>query len=239
MPLKLFGKAQRKKRRLDGDLALLPTARERQQIDLGSGLQRAVQYVFGADVEGDFVEFGTATGFTASVIARTMTEIDTASTRKLWLFDSFEGLPESTSAIDLSNPHVASGVWGGGKCRGLTPDGLRAQIGSILAPARIRIEKGWFAETTKSIENETRFGLVHVDGDLYQSAIDCLTPLFARKLLSKGAVIVFDDWNCGRADNTMGERRAWHEITEKHQAEVEDFGHRVWSGHAFILHAYR
>jgi hypothetical protein len=238
MPFKLTPKAMRRRRRLHDALALLPTALERQQIDIGNGLQRAVQYVMGASVEGDLAEFGTASGFTASVIASTLSELESPLRRKLWLFDSFEGLPESTSEVDLSNPHVSAGIWGGGKCRGLTADELHRQISSILDPSHIRIEKGWFAETMKNVEDTARFALVHVDGDLYQSAIDCLSPMFVRKLLSPGAIIVFDDWNCGRADNRMGERRAWREITETHRAEFEDFGQYSWAGRAFILHAY-
>jgi hypothetical protein len=239
MAFKWTTKAARRQRRLNDALALLPSARERQQIDIGSGLQRAVQYVMNAGVDGDLAEFGTASGFTASVIARTMAELESPLRRKLWLFDSFEGLPEATSDVDRSNPHVSAGVWGGGKCRGLTAEELHRQIGGILDPSHIRIEKGWFAETMKDVGNEARFAFIHVDGDLYQSAIDCLSPLFARKLLSPGAVIVFDDWNCGRADNRMGERRAWREITEMHRADYEDFGLYSWAGRAFILHNYQ
>jgi O-methyltransferase len=238
MSLKKVMKSMRKKRRLTDALALVPTAFERQQIDIGSGLQRAVQYVLGASVEGDLAEFGTASGFTASVIARTMVELEKRLARKLWLFDSFEGLPEATADADRSNPHVSAGVWGEGKCTGLTAEGLHRQISTILDPSHIRIEKGWFADTMKNVEDSARFALVHVDGDLYQSAIDCLSPMFERRLLSPGAIIVFDDWNCGRADNGMGERRAWREITEKHRAEFEDFGLYSWAGRGFILHAY-
>lgn len=238
MPFKLVTKAMRKRRRLRDAIALLPTARERQQIDIGSGLQRAVQYVKGADVEGDCAEFGTASGFTASVIARTMVELESPLARKLWLFDSFEGLPEATSEVDRLNPHVSTGVWGEGKCRGLTAEELHQQISGILDPSHLRIEKGWFAQTMKNVAESVRFALVHVDGDLYQSAIDCLSPMFERRLLSPGAIVIFDDWNCGRADNTMGERRAWRELVETHRAEVEDFGGHSWAGRSFILHAY-
>jgi hypothetical protein len=239
MPFNLTTKAMRRRRRLQDALALLPTALERQQIDIGTGLQRAVQYVMGAAVEGDFAEFGTASGFTSSVIARTMIELESPLRRKLWLFDSFEGLPEATSDVDRSNPHVSAGIWGSGKCRGLTAEELHQQIGGIVDPSHIRIEKGWFAETMKKVEGGNRFAFIHVDGDLYQSAIDCLAPMFAGKLLSPGAIIVFDDWNCGRADNKMGERRAWRELTERHNAEFEDFGLYSWAGRSFILHAYR
>lgn len=219
-------------------LGALPSESSRQRIDIGSTLQRAVQYAMGSRVDGDFVEFGTASGFTASVIARTMVEIKRKPKRTLWLFDSFEGLPNATSKIDRANPHVVTGLWGRGTCTGLSPEGLLRKVGWFLDPAFIRIEKGWFSDTAQRIPGDTRFALIHVDGDLYQSAIDCLTPLFERRLISQGAVIIFDDWNCGRADNALGERRAWQEITQKHKVEFEDFGHQSWAGRSFIVHSY-
>lgn len=239
MPIKQTLKALKKRFRIRRELDLLPNARERQQIDIGSTMQRAVQYVLGADIEGDLVEFGTATGFTASAMARTLKELERHADRNLWLFDSFEGLPEATAEADRLSPHVAAGVWGKGTCRGLTAQGLKVQIAQFLDQSRIRIVEGWFSDTVSSIPDAARFALVHVDGDLYQSAIDCLSPLFERKLISKGAVIVFDDWNCNRADNNLGERRAWREISEKHHAEFDDFGHHSWAGRSIILHSYR
>jgi O-methyltransferase len=239
MPFRKKLKTLKKQFRIRRELDLLPTARERQQIDIGSTMQRAVQYILGAEVEGDLVEFGTATGFTASALARTLKELERRSDRSLWLFDSFEGLPEAAAEADRLSPHVASGVWGKGTCRGLTAQGLMKQVAQFIDQSRVRVNEGWFANTVASIPNTSRFALVHVDGDLYQSAIDCLSPLFERKLLSKGAVIVFDDWNCGRADNNLGERRAWREISETYTAEYEDFGHQSWAGRSIILHSYR
>lgn len=219
-------------------LASVPPQGLRQDWDIASTLQRAVQYAVGAGVEGDFAEFGTDSGFSASIIARTMIEFKRRPKRSLWLFDSFEGLPDATSDVDKSNPHVASGVWGRGKCSGLTLVELNRQIARFLPAELIKIEAGWFAETAKRIPVDVRFAIVHVDGDLYQSTIDALSPLFERKSISPGAVIVFDDWNCGRADNNLGERRAWRELAKKHKADFEDFGHHSWAGRSFILHSY-
>jgi hypothetical protein len=77
-----------------------------------------------------------------------------------------------------------------------------------------------------------------VDGDLYQSAMDCLIPLFERRQVRDGAIIVFDDWNCNRGSNAFGERRAWIDLTERFKIEAEVFGHSSWAGQAFIVHGY-
>jgi hypothetical protein len=197
-----------------------------------------VQYIIGADVPGDIVEFGTATGYTASVFARTLAEFRRGDGRRLWLFDSFEGLPDASAEADRLSPHVHSGVWGAGTCRGLSALELRRQVSQFLAQNRILVHAGWFAETAPSIPAEARFAVIHVDGDLYQSAMDCLTPLLRRHQISEGAVVIFDDWNCNRADDRFGERRAWRELTEAFNLRFEDFGHWSWAGKSFILHSY-
>jgi O-methyltransferase len=216
----------------------VPKAEKRRRLDISSSLQRAIQYAMGSRVDGDIVEFGTASGFTASVIARTMVEIKRKPRRTLWLFDSFEGLPEATSDTDLSNPHVKTGLWGKGMLTGISPEVLQKRVSSFLDPKLVRVEKGWFSDSVKRIPDDTRFAMIHVDCDLYQSTIDCLHPLFSRKLISQGCVIVFDDWNCGRANNQLGERRAWREIAHEYNVEFEDFGHQSWAGRSFIVHSY-
>jgi hypothetical protein len=216
----------------------LPSLRKRAQIDVSAALQRAVHYVFDAGVEGDFAEFGTRTGFTSSVIAGGVAELDHKSRRNLWLFDSFEGLPPSTSVADIANVHVQKGTWGEGTMRGLTEDQLRRRIRRYLRRDRILIHAGWFSQTMSHVPDGARFALVHVDCDLYQSTVDCLSPLFERKLLSKGAVVIFDDWNCSCADNEVGERRAWRELAARHAVEYEDIGGHSWGGRSFIVHKY-
>lgn len=51
-------------------------------------------------IEGDIVEFGTLEGFTASIFAKLIDEYKLNSS--LHLFDSFEGFPEITSTVDLT-----------------------------------------------------------------------------------------------------------------------------------------
>ena len=58
-------------------------------------------------------------------------------------------------------------------------------------------------------------------------------------MLSVGAVVLFDDWNCNRADPRFGERRAWAELSERHAIECDDLGPYGWSGRRFIVHNYR
>ncbi|MBU6346144.1 MAG: hypothetical protein KGR70_12695 [Cyanobacteria bacterium REEB494] len=87
-------------------------------------LSEGVYYVFGMGVEGDIAEFGTMSGRTAVALAASVNYCNYIlknsdilhgfkEQRKLWLFDSFEGLPEARTRIDKTSIHVNSGIWGG------------------------------------------------------------------------------------------------------------------------------
>src|ERR1039458_7479579 len=71
------------------------------------GLYRAVRYVAEKRVGGDLVECGSARGGSAALMALTSRHL--GERRKIWLFDTFEGLPAPTS--DEPDSGVA-GTWG-------------------------------------------------------------------------------------------------------------------------------
>jgi len=211
-----------------------PEVRNHQAI--ADALLFAVEYVWGAAVEGHVVEFGTMTGRTASVLAAAMATFRHKG--ELHLFDSFEGLPEATSQIDRDSFHVKEGVWSEGTLQGIGPSALRSKCRRYLADHRIFIHEGWFKDTTKLLPEGKKFGLIHMDGDLYQSTIDALDPLFSRRMVSEGAALLFDDWNCNRASNQLGERRAWRELVQKYRIVFSEGGDYGWAGHRFIVHSY-
>jgi len=207
----------------------------------GEGLQEAVYYCCGSAVEGDLVEFGTMTGFTARAIGAAMLAVErqyALPQRHLHLYDSFVGLPEPESSPDTDSPHVKLGHWAAGGCMVLNKEQLHEAMVEVLDVDRFNIVEGWYAESVPKIAEDQLFGFLHVDCDLYQSTIDCLDPLFSRGQISKGAVICFDDWNCNRAGNEFGERRAFIELTEKYNIVSEQWGSYTWSGGRFIIHGY-
>ena len=174
------------------DVLILPAK------EIARALTLSVMYINSADIKGDIVEFGTMGGFTARTLAAAMVfdprYQPNRPLRKLRLFDSFEGLPEITSKIDLELPHVKSGTWSKGGCKILSAGELRTMVEAIIPPSRVEITEGWFADTVKRLPDDTRLALIHFDGDLYQSTMDALVPCFERGFISKGAVFCFDDW---------------------------------------------
>jgi hypothetical protein len=210
-------------------------ARNHQAI--ADALLFAVEYVSGAAVDGDVVEFGTMTGRTATVLAASMAAFRYPA--KLHLFDGFAGMPKATSKYDQASYHVQAGVWSEGTLEGISPEALRVKCRRYLADDRIHIYAGWFSDTVPRLPKTSKFSLVHVDCDLYQSTMDALEPLFANGMVSEGAALLFDDWNCNRASRQLGERKAWEELRAKFAVDYSDEGAYGWAGHRMTVHGYQ
>jgi O-methyltransferase len=219
------------------DVLILPAK------EIARTLTLSLMYINSADVKGDVAEFGTMGGFTARTLANGMVfdprYQPNQPLRKLRLFDSFEGLPEITSKVDLESQHVKSGTWSKGGCRILSASELRTMVEAIIPPSRVQIYEGWFADTVKQLPDDTRLALIHFDGDLYSSTMDALVPCFERGFISRGAAICFDDWNCNEADPEAGERKAWADLVNRFKIVATHSGDYSIQGTKFIIHSYR
>ena len=103
----------------------------------------------------------------------------------------------------------------------------------------MRIYEGWFSKTISKFPAGTRLGLLHVDCDLYESAKDVLDYVFSRQMVAEGAINLFDDWNCNRAEPGCGERRAWSEAVARFSVDYSPGGPYGWGGTKFIVHSYK
>lgn len=146
-------------------------------------------------LEGDLAEFGVYKGNSACIIAD---EIKT-TTRTLWLFDSFEGLPALTNLDNLA-AHFK------GEFGDTSVELINKRINPIKGLANIRIIQGFFENTICEIENR-KFCFVHLDCDLYESYKFVLEYIKPR--MSKGGIIVLDDYrdehNCPGAKKAVDE----------------------------------
>jgi len=216
------------------------------QPDVCKNLVQGVGYCIGAGVEGHISEFGTMSGGTASVLAQSLAfftntyefaeDAHKIGTRKLHLFDSFKGLPQSDNSEDASSPHVLAGVWGEGSCTGISKDQLLTLCSKYLPKDRILIYDGWFSDTLNTIPPQTKFALIHIDCDLYESTLQVLDHCFRNDCLSDGCIIFFDDWNCNHASPKYGERRAWNECLSKYNIKYSDGGDYGIMSHKVIIH---
>ena len=123
---------------------------------------------------GDVLEFGVYRGKTITQIAGFLTG------RKIWGFDSFEGLPEDWHMVrDADNLKFPKGAF---------------EIESLpWVPDSVTLVKGWFENTVPAWKqtNTGTIAMLHIDCDLYSSTREVLFQLNSQ--IVPGTVIVFDD----------------------------------------------
>jgi hypothetical protein len=215
-------------------------------------LAKGVTYTYISEVQGDVAEFGCFHGKSARVIAQQMQMCDQVhcasdsspvlGERKLWLFDSFQGLPKATLPPDTESPHVISGAWNWTVegANAPTPAGITQQCSAFLPVDRIKVISGWYREVLTQIPADTKFAFVHIDCDLYESAYQVLDYLFGNDMLSDGCALFFDDWYCNRGNPRYGEQKAFYDIRIKynpiHKRLLTDWGPYGIVGRKFIVH---
>jgi len=160
------------------------------------GLEATHDTVYDVGVQnliGDLVECGVAQGGCAALMA--LANEYSKGNRHIWLFDSFEGLPEPTAKDYVDNKT-------GNHFRPLPKGaclGTLDQVSELLFEHfqfdsnNISLIKGWFQDTLpiagKDIQN---IAVLRLDGDWYDSTLCCLKNLFPKVV--KGGYIIIDDY---------------------------------------------
>jgi len=147
-------------------------------------------------LEGAFVECGVWRGGMAGVMAYVAEKA--GSRRKIWLLDSFEGLPEPTvkdgaRAVRYASHKDSGRLAGIGKCVG-TLEVVENVLFSVLGLDQrcIVLDKGWFQLTLpKARERIGTIALLRLDADRYESTKVCLENLYDQ-VISRGYVIIDD-----------------------------------------------
>ena len=158
--------------------------------------------------------------------------------KKILFFDSFKGLPKIKNPIDLESEHVKNGIWYEGGCLGYNVGEFKKIIKKNLNEKYFTIYHGWFADTVKLIPKNSKFALIHIDSDLYQSCIDALGYILDNNMVSVGAIILFDDYNSNGSSNYTGERKAWSELVAKYNIDFTDLGSYGYTSYRFIINNY-
>jgi O-methyltransferase len=136
-----------------------------------------------AKASGSIVEFGCYIG-TTSLFIRRMLDIY-SSTAEFHVYDSFEGLPEKSSADQSpAGEQFKAGELSVSKKEFLMQfkkAGLRPPI----------IHKGWFEDVTPEMVPDN-ISFAFLDGDYYDSVWQSLELVWPK--LAKGAVVIVDDY---------------------------------------------
>lgn len=182
-----------------------------------NGLIQAVRYITAHKIPGDIVECGVWRGGSMQAVARTLLELDDTS-RDLYLFDTFEGMPPPTekdrrhdgklAADMLANSSKDSGVWAVAGLEdvqeNLTPVGYPEE--------RIHYRQGLVEETVPAQAPE-QIAILRLDTDWYESTKHELDHLYPR--LSPGGVLILDDYGWWQ-----GSRQAVEEFLEETGARL-------------------
>ncbi len=157
----------------------------------------ATKYIVENNIEGDFVECGVWRGGCSIAIARTLKKLD--SEKKIYLFDTFEGMTEPTefdkNALNSNSAKIKFqnlqkenyNEWCYASLQDVKKSFLKYELTS-----NAKFIKGDVSETLKDEKNiPKKISLLRLDTDWYESTkieLEILYPL----LKSKGVLMVDD-----------------------------------------------
>jgi O-methyltransferase len=138
----------------------------------------AATRVLDEDVPGAFAEVGVWRGETSALLHRL------APQRRLYLFDTFSGFPES---------HLPDGA-ADDRFRDTSEEGVRRRVG---CSQNIVLRPGYVPDTLAGLEDE-RFAFVLLDLDLLEPTRASLDFFYPR--LSPGGYLIMHDYNNAESD---------------------------------------
>ena len=155
-------------------------------------VRHCIETVVADNVPGDLIEAGVWRGGGA-IFMRGCLQALGAADRRLWVADSFEGLPEPDPDREKEYKFFH------GPSMQKQYDKLAASLEDVqanfqaynLMSDEVRFLKGWFKDTLPSAPID-RLSVMRLDGDYYASTMDGLTALYPK--LSTGGFAIIDDY---------------------------------------------
>ena len=172
-------------------------------------VRMCVEDVLEKQVPGDFIETGVWRGGT-TIFMRALLQAYGVKNRKVWVADSFEGLPapkNKDDGQDLSDVQELK----------ISLEQVQANFAEFdLLDDQVKFLKGWFCDTLPHAPID-KLAILRLDGDMYSSTMDALQALFDK--VSPGGYVIVDDyysWESCKAAVTdfLKERSLSPEITK-------------------------
>lgn len=198
-----------------------------------TALDELADYLVGAEVEGDYVEFGVWQGANFAYAWKVLTPC--FPRMRFFAADSFQGLPRPRQ-IDAEDGYSSNFHENDFACsRDEFLNNLQKQG---VDPTKVACIPGWFQDTLNDAHPVAgridRVAAAWIDCDLYESTVSVLSYLTRR--MSVGTVLLFDDWRCFRNLPERGQQRACREWLDANPRlglrELFSFG---WNGLAFSV----
>lgn len=152
-------------------------------------LQGCIERVVIEGVPGDLIETGVWRGG-VGILMRAVLAVLGDEGRRVWLADSFEGLPKPNPGQYPADEK--SSFWK--QSLGVSVDEVKRNFLRYgLLDERVRFLPGFFSDTMP--DNQLApLSILRLDGDMYESTIVVLEHLYPK--LSQGGYVIIDDYGC-------------------------------------------
>ena len=158
----------------------------------------ATEYISRAGIPGAFVESGVWLGGSSMAAARTLVGLGDTS-RELYLYDTFEGIPSPGEHdglighdVDIKELWDSENAGGGAAWLDAPVEKVRANMVSTGYPSeRLHLVPGYVQDTIPATA-PSQVAFLRLDTDWYESTKVELEVLFPR--LSPGGVMIIDDY---------------------------------------------
>lgn len=202
-------------------------------------------YITTNQIKGDYIEFGVYQGYTFIESWRqwlhfenwVQKQLDSTEKwrhkewgnysefkPKFYGVDSFAGIPEN----DESDLYFSEGSFFGSK-----EDVYRSCLKNGMKDSQFELIESFYSKLSAS-DLCNKAAVIHIDSDLYQSAIEALR--LCKNMIQQGTVVMFDDYNCFSASNNQGERKAMKEFSEETGIIFEPWFAYRNAGQVFLCH---
>jgi len=150
-------------------------------------IQYCLEVIVEEQILGDVMECGVWKGGASIFMTAVLEELGEQN-RKVWLADSFEGVPPSSHEKDVS-VDLSKVAYPG---LAISQENVEALFKKYdLLNDNVRFLKGWFKDSLPNAPIE-KLSLLRLDGDLYESTIDALDALYHK--VAPGGFVIIDDY---------------------------------------------
>lgn len=180
-------------------------------------LYKAVEYIVHNNIPGDFIECGVWRGGSSMLIAKTLQKFKVTD-RKLFLFDTYEGMNEPTEndidyngieakeLLKSARKEEAESVW----CYASIEEVTQNMAKTGYPTQNIFFHKGKVEDTLPGFTVPGDIALLRLDTDWYESTKIEMNKLYPK--LSHNGVLIIDDYGCW-----AGARKAVDEYFAQHR----------------------
>ena len=186
-----------------------------------NNLQFCVEDVLKNNIPGDLIETGVWRGG-ATIFMRSILKAYNDTERKVFVADSFEGLPIPNSELypadkdyDLTKFEILA----------VSLEEVKSNFESYdLLDDQVVFLKGWFCDTLPKAPIK-KLAILRLDGDLYESTMDALINLYPK--LSIGGYVIVDDYHIPCCAQAINDFRSKFNISDEFM-KIDNEGAIFW-----------